>query len=129
MDDHVTALHDKVITAHLSQADRHASFVAAYRARRDTAKLLNEIRKLAPPEGNRWNFRYIIFTLALVALSAPTWMIVRGDLTRPQGLLALASTAVGALAAFLSSYEKARESARRDGSLEETAQQSPIPPE
>lgn len=40
--------------------------------------LLNEIRKLMPPDENRWNFRYVIWTLALVALSVPVtaaWQI------------------------------------------------------
>jgi hypothetical protein len=69
-------------------------------------KLLNEVRKLLPAEGNRWNFRYVIFTLALVALSVPVVagvLLCRGkEIDLPEGLLALASTAVGALAAFVS---------------------------
>ncbi len=33
--------------------------------------LLNEIRKLGPADENCWNFRFVIWMLALVALSVP----------------------------------------------------------
>lgn len=80
-------------------------------------EILNDIRKIMPPDENRWNFRYVIFTLALIALSVPgvaVWLIWldRGDI--PQGLLSLGSTAVGALAAFLTP------SIRRSGERRQT---------
>ena len=71
--------------------------------------MMNELRKLAPPDENRWNFRFVIWTLALVALSVPVSVLLsaianEGTLPRslPEGLLSLGSAAVGALAAFLS---------------------------
>lgn len=73
--------------------------------------LLNEIRKLLPASENRWNFRWVMFGLSLVALSAPLIYILGnkfgfapGDI--PEGLLALSSTSVGALAAFITSSVK-----------------------
>jgi hypothetical protein len=63
--------------------------------------LLNELRKTIPAEQNRWNFRWIVWTLAVVALSVPAWVAWSGKSHIPEGLLSLASTAVGALAAFL----------------------------
>jgi len=63
--------------------------------------LLNELRKTMPAEQNRWNFRWIVWTLALIALSVPAWLACTGKSEIPQGLLSLASTALGALAAFV----------------------------
>ncbi|MFT5757714.1 MAG: hypothetical protein ACI9LM_002450 [Alteromonadaceae bacterium] len=73
--------------------------------------LLNEIRKLLPASENRWNFRWVMFGLGLVALSAPL-IYIFGNIfcfssgNIPEGLLALSSTSVGALAAFITSSIK-----------------------
>lgn len=70
-------------------------------------ELLDEIRKLKPASDNRWNFRYVIWALALVALSSPLVYVVHGEIKDfPEGLMALSSTAVGALAAFITSSLK-----------------------
>ena len=75
--------------------------------------LLNELRKLLAPEQNRWHFRYVIWTLALIALSIPLiviWSCAHGkQLEVPSGLLSLGSAAVGALAAFLSPSARMKE--------------------
>lgn len=70
-------------------------------------ELLSEVRKIISPDENRWNFRFVIWTLALVALSVPVWAMWKSaDI--PQALLSLSSTAVGALAGFLSLYARRR---------------------
>ena len=70
----------------------------------DKKVLLDEIRKLKPASENRWNFRYIIWALAIVALVSPLTVLVHGyTASFPEGVLALSSTAVGALAAFITS--------------------------
>lgn len=80
----------------------------------DKKKMLNELRKLLAPEQNRWNFRYAIWTLAILALSIPIvaiWSFYKkGAMEIPAGLLSLGSAAVGALAAFLSSFAQKKES-------------------
>ncbi len=72
--------------------------------------LLDEIRKLKPASDNRWNFRYVIWSLALVALASPLILIslaIRGEVVSiPEGIMALSSTSVGALAAFVTSTLK-----------------------
>lgn len=78
--------------------------------------LLNEIRKVIPGEQNRWNFRWIVWTLALMALSVPAWLAWTRGSTIPPGLLSLASAAVGALAAFLAPHAR---------QTEETSQTTP----
>ena len=101
-------------------------------------KLLNEVRKLIPGDENRWNFRYVIWTLALVSLSVPvvTGILLyqhRGEtgdtlqqaLQLPQGLLALASAAVGALAGMLSPTAHRRE-AQPAGASDRTPPDSPL---
>lgn len=70
---------------------------------KDKKELLDEIRKLGPGNENRWNFRYVIWALALVALSSPVIQAWWGSDDIPQGLLTISSTAVGALAAFITS--------------------------
>jgi len=77
-------------------------------------ELLDEIRKLAPDDRNRWNFRYIIWVLGIAALSSPlvfgvialTLALTMDNPVAPSipaELIAISSTAVGALGAFLSS--------------------------
>lgn len=69
--------------------------------------LLDEIRKLKPASENRWNFRYVIWALAIVALASPlTMLLTQATIEIPDGVLSLSSTAVGALAAFITSGPK-----------------------
>ena len=98
MDDNLFELHKMVLAKNLSVGN--------------TKRLFNELRKTIPGEQNRWNFRWIVWTLALVALSVPVWFAYAlhaniGDSKIPDGLLSLASAAVGALAAFVSPHTQA----------------------
>jgi len=69
--------------------------------------LLDEIRKLKPPGENKWNFRSIVIVLGIIALIAPLTVLFHGYAdTFPPGVLSLSSTAVGALAAFITSSLK-----------------------
>lgn len=74
---------------------------------RDKRKLLDDIRSLIPGAQNRWNIRWIIWPLGLVALSLPALVFAKlflahpNEIAIPESLLALASAAVGALAGFL----------------------------
>ncbi|MBQ4834854.1 MULTISPECIES: hypothetical protein [Pseudoalteromonas] len=69
--------------------------------------LLDEIRKLRPASENRWNFRWVIWALALVAIISPVAsaiaLIFSKEPNISEGVLALSSTAVGALAAYVTS--------------------------
>ena len=76
--------------------------------------LLNEIRKLRPAGQNRWNIRWIIFALALVAVSSPLAYGAAilcgtagsaGEIV-PDAMLSLSSAAVGALAAYFASLRQ-----------------------
>jgi hypothetical protein len=91
---------------------------------KEKQKLLNELRKLGAPEENRWHFRYVIWTLALVAISIPIvvlWSIGKSaNVDVPSGLLSLGSAAVGALAAFLTPHAR-----RQD---ENSSEPPPAPP-
>ena len=69
-------------------------------------ELLDEIRKLRPASENRWNHRYVIWTLALVAISTPIAFVFKIQTEIPDVLVALSSTAIGALAAFMTSALK-----------------------
>jgi hypothetical protein len=79
-------------------------------------QMLNEVRKVMSPEQNRWNFRYVILPLALVALSVLIYAVVllgfRGAGPSfpeiPAPLLSVGSTAVGALAGFLTHHTQPR---------------------
>ena len=68
-------------------------------------ELLDQIRKLRSPEENRWNYWYVILTLAILALSVPIYafaqFIWNSEGKFPEALLSVASTSVGALAGFL----------------------------
>jgi hypothetical protein len=87
-----------------------ADIVALYRAiiesnlqLSDKKEFLNEVRKLRPASENRWNFRWVMIALALIAISSPLALITQAVKEIPAGMLALSSTAVGALAAFITS--------------------------
>ena len=82
--------------------------------------MLNELRKLMPPHQNRWILRYIILALALVVLSIPVYAftLLRLDppgAQFPEALLSIGSTALGALATFLTHYTQ-KPSDRAQGS-------------
>jgi hypothetical protein len=69
-------------------------------------KIINELRKALPTD--RWTFRWVIWGLIVVVLVPAVgvfliWLF-RGNVeinSLPQGLISLASTALGALAAFI----------------------------
>ena len=69
-------------------------------------QLIDELRKALPSD--RWTFRYVIWGLIAIVI-IPTLGVfilwaVKGDLDAskiPQGLISLASTALGALAAYI----------------------------
>ncbi len=75
----------------------------------DKKELLDEIRKLQPATDNRHNFRNAMLALIFVAAIGPlaygiTFAIAAGTgntVSMPQALIALSSTAVGALAAYM----------------------------
>ena len=93
--------------------------------------LLNDIRKLVAPDENRWNFRYVIWILALVALSVPAaafWLIYLGKGDVPQALLSLGSTAVGALAALLAPHFKRKDEPQDSSPLRGDSARSDKPP-
>lgn len=74
-------------------------------------EMLNEIRKIMPADQNRWNFRYAILPLAITALSAPAYTLIalicdKPNTETPEVLLTLSSTALGAIAAFLTGYRE-----------------------
>ena len=69
-------------------------------------EMFNEIRKITSPIDNRWNFRYVIFALALVALAVPAFALWRADAQIPDALLSIAATAIGALAGLLTRMSK-----------------------
>lgn len=82
-------------------------------------ELIDELRKMAPPDENRWHYRIVLITLALVAVSLPLfilsttllhWFVGAPNLASlkvPDGLLSLGSAALGALAAYLNPQRKA----------------------
>lgn len=66
--------------------------------------LLNEVRKLRPPEEDRWVYRTVVWILGIVAIGTVLYPFVRSipegqDI--PGGLLAIGSAAMGALAGYL----------------------------
>jgi hypothetical protein len=72
-------------------------------------KLLNELRKLKPPTSDRWIYRWVIWFLGatiIITVSVSLLMAFKGKAGIPDGLLAIASAAVGALASFLSPLSK-----------------------
>ena len=76
-------------------------------------EMLNELRKLQAPESNRWNFRFVIWTLSALSISIPFIVVVslfkEKAFDIPDSLLSLGSAAVGALATFLSPFAQKRE--------------------
>jgi hypothetical protein len=72
----------------------------------------NEVRKLMSPDDNRWNFRYVVIPLALLALAVPIYAFTLAfrdqPVDIPQALNSLGSAGVGALAAFLTQYSQSR---------------------
>jgi len=68
-------------------------------------KYFDEIRKLKPVSENRWNARWVILALVLIAFAAPLSHIF-GETEVPDGILSLSSAALGALATFITSLAK-----------------------
>jgi hypothetical protein len=93
--------------------------------------LLNELRKLMSPEENRWHFRYVLWTLALMALSIPIavlWGLAKStDFQVPDGLLSLGSAAIGALAAFLTPSPRKKEESTESASVPPAEVPPPLP--
>ncbi|MFT5816263.1 MAG: hypothetical protein ACI9VT_004041 [Psychroserpens sp.] len=72
----------------------------------DTKKqLLDEVRKLRPISEQTWPARWVIFALVVIAIAAPVAHIF-SEYAVPDGILALSSAAVGALASFATSISK-----------------------
>ena len=101
---------------------------------RQRRALLNDIRKLIPPDQNRWNLRWVIFPLALIGLSLPAVFAIHvvylGQFPEkvPEGLVSLASAAVGALAGFLTPYIRKSDEAPASPSSA-TGNRSQTPPQ
>jgi hypothetical protein len=66
---------------------------------KDKKALLNQVRKLRAGQDDRWIYRYVVWILGAVAVLIALYPLFGKPV--PEGLLALASAAVGALAAFL----------------------------
>jgi hypothetical protein len=102
--------------------------------------LFDEVRKVMPAEQNRWTLRWIIWFLGAAVISAPLYALVQfvafhwgtpvsmptgttlSDIRDiPAALLSIASTALGALATFLTHYVRAA----RGGSASSSEPTSP----
>jgi L-asparagine transporter-like permease len=87
--------------------EMYKSVIDSERTIKEKKELLNEIRKLVPGNQNRWNFRWVIWALAAIAIVSPlTFIGTYFNLTDPKvpdAVIALSSTAVGALAAYITS--------------------------
>jgi uncharacterized integral membrane protein len=79
----------------------------------EKSRLLNELRKSMTPANNRWNAWYVLFGLIAIAIAAPVFFVVALYLQKPpelpQALISLSATAVGALAAYLTTIAQARQ--------------------
>lgn len=76
--------------------------------------LLNEVRKLRPPEEDRWVYRTIVWVLGAVALGTVIYPFVNPSaLEIPSGLLAIGSAAMGALAGYLTPNLKPKDEPRQ----------------
>ena len=72
----------------------------------DKIRIINEIRKARPPLQDRWLFRTVVWFLGLAALTTVVmgfilWDTTKGSPPLPNGLIALGSAALGALAGLL----------------------------
>lgn len=75
--------------------------------------LLNEVRKLRPPEEDRWVYRTIVWVLGAVALGTVIYPFVNSTATEiPAGLLSIGSAAMGALAGYLTPNLKPKDERR-----------------
>lgn len=77
--------------------------------------LLNEVRKLRPPEEDRWVYRTVVWILGTVAIGTVLYPFVCSipegkDI--PGGLLAIGSAAMGALAGYLTPAIKTKGESR-----------------
>jgi len=78
--------------------------------------MLHQVRKLTPADQNRWNFRFVLIPIMAIALTIPIYVLFQmakgvnmGDITIPEALVSLGSTALGALAAFFTHYVRSQE--------------------
>ncbi len=71
----------------------------------EKAKLLDEIRKARPALEDRWIYRWIVYflgaTVILTVFGSFAMVVVQKDANIPDGLIALGSGALGALATLL----------------------------
>lgn len=83
----------------------------------DKKSLIAELRKTSPTFHDRWLYRYVVWSLGLVAVLSVVGFVVMGtlDKTIPDGLVALGSAAIGGLAG-LSTASRARPAEQRDQS-------------
>lgn len=74
-------------------------------------KLLDEIRKARPALEDRWIYRWIVYflgsTVILTVLGGFIMVMLEASTSIPDGLIALGSAALGALATLLSNRSKA----------------------
>lgn len=75
--------------------------------------LLGEVRKLRPPEEDRWVYRTVVWVLGIVAILTVAYPFIAGG-EMPQGLLAIGSAAMGALAGYLTPTLKPKDENKMD---------------
>lgn len=84
--------------------------------------LLNEVRKLRPPEEDRWVYRVIVWALGTVALGTVVYPFVHPTVTEiPAGLLSIGSAAIGALAGYLTPNLKPKDDANQVSDQDDSA--------
>ncbi len=75
-------------------------------------ELLREIRRFGHPIDDKWLYRCVVWILGIVAIFAlvsSTWILIDNNdktVTVPNGIVALGSTAIGALAGWLVPHRK-----------------------
>jgi hypothetical protein len=70
----------------------------------DKRVLLHELGRQGPATNNRWTVRGVAISVGLIALAAPAYLLIfhaPSGSEAPQALISLSSTALGALAGFL----------------------------
>lgn len=101
------------------------------------AILIDQLRKTLPPETDRWNLRNAIWAFMLIAGATPIYsimlaiyQIIEGEavnVTIPDALLTLSSTALGALASYVTPFTKQRQNTSNAGDPTPPRSTSPRP--
>ena len=80
---------------------------------KDKKKLLSEVRKVRPALQDRWIYRWVVYllggTVVLTVLGGFYIIGWAGKIEIPNGLIALGSAAIGALAGLLANRPAAKE--------------------